>query len=119
MVFQALFAIFAFYDLNIEQMDVKAAFLHAIINQLLYVEIPKGYEQQWKNQVCLPKKALYGLKQSPRLWYKRLANFLFIKLGLHQLHADHSIFATDQGIKDPIITSFVDVMILVHSLIFR
>ncbi len=73
-----------------------------------YVEVPKGYEQQWKNQVCLLKKALYGLKQSPRIWYERLANFLFTKLGLHHLHADHSIFVTDQGVNGPIITTFVD-----------
>ena len=108
MVFRALFAIAAFYNLDIEQMDIKTAFLYGIIDQLLYVEVPKGYEQQWKNQVCLLKKVLYGLKQSPQLWYKRLANFLFTKLGLHRLHADHSIFATDQDIKNSIITSFID-----------
>ena len=46
MVFQALFAIAAFYDLDIEQIDVKTAFLHGIIDQLLYMEVPKEYEQQ-------------------------------------------------------------------------
>lgn len=62
MALRALFAIAAFYDLDIEQIDVKTAFLHCIIDQLLYVEVPRGYEQQWKNQVCQLKKALYGLK---------------------------------------------------------
>ena len=46
MVFRAFFAIAAFYDLDIEQMDIKTAFLYGIINQLLYVEVLKGYEQQ-------------------------------------------------------------------------
>ena len=46
MAFRALFAIAAFYDLDIEQMDVKTAFLHGIIDQLLYIEVPKGYEDQ-------------------------------------------------------------------------
>ena len=108
MAFQALFAITAFYDLDIEQMDVKTAFLHGIIDQLVYVEVPKGYEDQWKNQVCLLKKALYGLKQSPRLWYERLAEFLFTKLGFQRIHADHSIFVTNEGVRGPIITTFVD-----------
>lgn len=37
-------------------MDVKTASLHGIIDQLLYVEVPKGYEQQSRDQVCLLKK---------------------------------------------------------------
>ena len=46
MAFRAFFAIAAFYDLDIEQIDVKTAFLYGIIDQLLYVEVPKRYEQQ-------------------------------------------------------------------------
>lgn len=67
MTSQALFAIAAFYNLDIKQIDVKTAFLHSIIDQLLYVEVPCGYEQQWTDQVCRLKKVLCGLKQSPRL----------------------------------------------------
>lgn len=48
------------------------------------------------------------MKQSSRFWYERLAEFLFTKLGLHRLHADHSIFVTTEGVRDPIITTFVD-----------
>lgn len=70
--------------------------------------MPKEYKQQWKDQVYLLKKALYGLKKSPRLWYKRLAEFLFTQLGLHQIHADHSIFVTSERVCGPIITTFVD-----------
>lgn len=54
------------------------------------------------------KKALYVLKQSPRLWYKHLSEFLFTKLGLYRLHADHNIFVTSQGIQGFIITTFID-----------
>lgn len=46
MAFRALFAIAAFYDLDIEQMDVKIAFFHGIIDQLFYVKVPKDYGQQ-------------------------------------------------------------------------
>lgn len=45
MAFHILFAIAAFYNLDIKQMDVKTAFFHGIIDQLFYVEISKGYEQ--------------------------------------------------------------------------
>ena len=53
-------------------------------------------------------KALYGLKQSPRLWYKRLSDFLLPKLGLSQINADYSIFVTKAGLNGPIISMFVD-----------
>ena len=44
MAFRALFAIAAYHDLEIEQMDVKTAFLYGTIDQLLYVEMPKGFK---------------------------------------------------------------------------
>lgn len=37
-----------------------------------------------------------------------MVNFLFIKLGLLHLYANHSIFITDQGINGPIITTFIN-----------
>lgn len=73
MAFQVLFAIAAYYDLDINQMDVKTAFLYGLIDQLIYVEIPKRSETEAnKDMVCQLLKASYGLKQSPRLWYERL-----------------------------------------------
>ena len=46
MTFQALFAIAVFYNLDIEQMNIKTAFLYSIIDHLFYVEVPKRYEEQ-------------------------------------------------------------------------
>lgn len=92
MAFRVLFAIAAYYDLDIDQMDVKTAFLYGLINQLIYVEMPKGTETNaTRDMICKLRKALYGLKQSPRLWYERLSSFLHEKLGLRQINADHSI----------------------------
>lgn len=77
MAFRVLFAIVAYFDPDIDQMDVKTAFLYRLIDQLIYVEMPKGTETEAnKNMVCKLLKALYGLKQSPRLWYERLSAFL-------------------------------------------
>ncbi len=109
MAFRVLFAIAAYYDLDIDQMDVKTAFLYGLIDQLIYVKIPKGTETEAnKNMVCKLLKALYGLKQSPRLWYERLSGFLLEKLGLARIHADHSIFITKAGLNGPIVSTFVD-----------
>lgn len=90
--FQVLFAITAFYDLNIDQMHVKIVFFWRDINQMLYVELLKSYYKDQEQIVCKLNKALYGLKQSLRLWYKYFSSFFFKKLGLSQINTDYSIF---------------------------
>ncbi len=109
MAFKVLFAIAAYYDLDIDQMDVKTAFLYGLIDQLVYVQISKGSKDSTnRDKVCKLLKALYGLKQVPRLWYERLSKFLLEKLGLSRINADHSTFVTSVGIHDPIISTFMD-----------
>ena len=44
MAFRVFFAITAFFDLDINQIDIKTAFLYGFINQLVYIEIFKGIE---------------------------------------------------------------------------
>ncbi|GJS34884.1 retrovirus-related pol polyprotein from transposon TNT 1-94 [Tanacetum coccineum] len=62
----------AYYEL--EQLDVKTAFLHGNLEEVIYMKQPPGYEQG--NKVCLLKKSLYGLKQSPRQWYRRFDEYM-------------------------------------------
>lgn len=108
MAFRVLFAIAAYFDLDIDQMDVETAFLYGLIDQLVYVDIPKSTKsEENRNMVCKLLKALYGLKQSPRLWYERLSTFLLKKLGLKQINTDHSIFVTDAGLNGPVVSTFV------------
>ena len=109
MAFRVFFVIAAFFDLDIDQMDVKTTFLYGFINQLVYVEIFKGIETKANcNMVCKLLKALYDLKQSLRLWYKRLANFLLKKLGLKRINADHSIFIIKADLDGPIVSTLID-----------
>ena len=116
MAFRALFAIAAYYNLNIDQMDVKAAFLYGLIDQLIYVEIPKRSKTEAnKNMVCRLLKALYCLKQSLGLWYEKLSGFLLEKLDLTRIHADHSIFITKAGLNGPIVSTFVDDIKIIAS----
>ena len=54
-------------DLEIEQLDVKTAFLHGDLEEEIYMEQPEGFEVVGKeNLVCRPQKSQYGLKQAPR-----------------------------------------------------
>lgn len=89
-------------------MNVKTAFLYRVIDQLLFVEIPKDYYNDLKNMVCKFDKALYGLKPSPQLWYKRLSSFFLKKLGPTCIKANYSIFITSQGLEEPILSIFVN-----------
>ena len=84
MAFRILFAIIAYYDFDIDQIDMKIAFLYRLINQFVYIQIPKGLETSTnKNILCKLLKTLYSLKQAPNLWYERFSNFFLKKLGLH------------------------------------
>lgn len=62
-----LLDIVAHFDLELEQLDVKIAFLHGDLEEKIYMKQPEGFEYQDKeDHVYLPKKFLYDLKQSPR-----------------------------------------------------
>lgn len=90
MSYKAIFAIAAALDLEIEQMDVKTAFLYGCVAEEIYVEQPTGMGDG-TSKVCRLLKALYGLKQAPRVWYNTLTAFLS-DLGFKPLSADLSVF---------------------------
>jgi hypothetical protein len=72
--YKALFAIAAALDLEIEQINVKTAFLYGLIKETIFVEQPTGQEDlNQLAKVCQLERALYRLKQSPRVWYKTFA----------------------------------------------
>lgn len=83
MAFRVLFAIMAFFDLDINQMDVKTTFLYSLIDQLVYVEISKNIKSiSNQNIVYKLLKVLYSLKQLSCLWYEKLQSFFFKRLRL-------------------------------------
>ena len=54
-------------NLEVEQLDVKTAFLHGDFEEEIYMQQPEEFEVKGKeNLVCKLKKSLYGLKQAPR-----------------------------------------------------
>ena len=67
-----LLSLVANYDWELQQYDVKNAFLHGDIEEEIYMEIPFGFGGELRGKrVCSLKKALYGLKQSLRAWFSR------------------------------------------------
>jgi hypothetical protein len=57
-------------NLSTKQVDYTAAFIHAPIHDIVYVEMPRGFSEPGK--VLKLKKSLYGLKQSPRNFFLHL-----------------------------------------------
>ena len=66
MSYKALFAIAVALDLEIEQMDVKTAFLYSNVQEDIFVEQLHSLGDN-SGQVCKLNKALYGLKQSSQV----------------------------------------------------
>jgi hypothetical protein len=64
---RTLLSIVAINDYELEQLDVKTAFLHGDLEEDIYMDQPEGFIIPGKEHlVCKLKKSLYGLKQSPR-----------------------------------------------------
>ena len=83
------------YDLELEQLDVKTAFLHGNLKETIYMNQPEGFEEG-ENKVCLLKKSLYGLKQSPRMWYLKFDEFL-IRYGFIRNIYDSCVYILKKG----------------------
>ncbi|KAG7592586.1 GAG-pre-integrase domain [Arabidopsis thaliana x Arabidopsis arenosa] len=67
----------AHFDMELQQMDVKTAFLHGYLDETIYMEQPEGYvDERYPDRVCLLQRSLYGLKQSPRQWNTRFNDFM-------------------------------------------
>uniref|UniRef100_A0ACD5XBE3 Uncharacterized protein n=1 Tax=Avena sativa TaxID=4498 RepID=A0ACD5XBE3_AVESA len=89
---RTFFSIVAMHDLELEQLDVKTAFLHGELDEEIYMDQPEGFIVPGKEDfVCKLKKSLYGLKQSPRKWYKRFDSFM-ISYGFERSKYDSCVY---------------------------
>ena len=60
---QVLLTLVILYDWEIDHIDIKTAFLNLLLNEIIYMNQPEGFE--FDNYVCHLRKALYSLKQVP------------------------------------------------------
>ena len=89
---RVLLAMVAHQDLELEQLDVKTAFLHGKLEDDIYMTQPEGFQVLGKEDyVCKLMRSLYGLKQSPRQWYKRFDSYM-IQLGYNRSPYDCCVY---------------------------
>lgn len=90
---RVLLSFYVEYDLYVQQLDVKSAFLNGTLDNPVYMKQPEGYVSDNKNLVCKLKKALYGLKQAPKCW-NSLLNECLLKLGFQRSKKDPCLYFT-------------------------
>jgi hypothetical protein len=88
-VIRLLLFLAAYLDLEIIQLDIKNAFLHAPLDETIYMEQPTGFSKNTK--ICKLNKSLYGLKQAPRAWYLYLKEKLAL-LEFFPIFSEQGIF---------------------------
>ena len=93
-------------------MDVKAAFLNGIIQEV-YIDQPQGFELHGREpHVCRLKKALYGLKQALRAWYLWIDTYLQ-QLGFQKSDADPNLHFIVVGEDPLILVLYVDYLFII------
>ncbi|CAL1357650.1 unnamed protein product [Linum trigynum] len=111
---RTLLAVASMKNWPLAQLDVKNAFLHGDLEEVIYMEKPPGYNVGAPGQVCRLNRSLCGLKQAPRVWFETFQSTL-LDLGCSQSLNDPSLFikVTKTGIV--LLLLYVDDMIITGS----
>ena len=89
---QILLSIACIINFKLYQMGMKSAFLNGFLNEEVFVEQPKGFQDpHFPDHVFRLKKTLYGLKQASKAWYDRLTTYL-LDHGFKRGQADRTLF---------------------------
>ncbi|GKV19435.1 hypothetical protein SLEP1_g29696 [Rubroshorea leprosula] len=112
---RTVLALTVMYSWPIHQLDVKNAFLHGRLSEVVYMSQPPGFiDPKYPDYVCRLNCALYGLKQAPRAWFQRFASFLFTR-GFSQARSDSSMFLYHSNGAMAILLLYVDDIVLTAS----
>lgn len=108
------------YDLELEQLDVKIAFLHEELDETIYMSQPKDFESKSKpTHVCFLNKSLYRRKQALKQWYKKFDNFI-TSLGFNKSKYDTCCYFTSENILNSIyLLLYVDDMVIASKSMLR
>ena len=111
---RVLMQLAAQYNLTVHPMDVKIAYLHAPIDQEIFMDQPEGFATMSGNEermVYKLRKSLYGLKQSCRNWNKVLHEHL-VGAAFDGNPVDHCIYSKQVNNNLIIVLIWVDDLIV-------
>ena len=75
----------------VEQLDIRTAFLHGVIDGEVYVTPPNGLDICQHDEVLKLHRGLYGLKQAPRLWHEKWDSVM-AAVGFTKLVSDDCVY---------------------------
>lgn len=108
-----LLALAAQYEMQIEHLDVKTAFLNGDLTETVYMVQPEGFvDKANEKKVYKLHKAIYGLKQAAKAWYERINYFLTVKLNFKRLSSEPCVYTYNQDQDMIIIALYVDDILL-------
>lgn len=111
---RSMLAIINKHDLEVNQLDVKTAFLNGEIDREVYMEIPDGtnYSALTKEtMVCKLKKAIYGLPISSKKWNDKFTEIAH-KIGLKNSDKEPCLFIWREKDCFLILILYVDDMLM-------
>ena len=96
-------------------MDVKIMFLHADLDEKIYMKQPKGFIVKGKKElVCKLKKSLYGLNQSHMMWYQKFDTYIH-GLVFVRSKADHCVYYKQAGEHFIYVVLYANEMLLLET----
>nr|XP_016508857.1 PREDICTED: uncharacterized mitochondrial protein AtMg00810-like [Nicotiana tabacum] len=99
----------------VHQLDVKNAFLHDTLNELVYMKQPTCFVHlQFPHHVCRLNKALYGLKQALQAWFQRFTSLILCH-GFKNSMSDSPLFIYKNNTDIAILLIYVDDILLIAS----
>ena len=89
---RTILSMIAHENMELEKLDVKTAFLHGELEEVIYMQQPEGFVVSGaETQVCRLRKSLYGLKQSQRQWYKKFDSYM-LRIGYSRCEFDCCVY---------------------------
>jgi hypothetical protein len=92
--FRILTHLGAALDWEIDQLDIKTAFLHGLLepDEVCYMDQPEGFVEGGKEDcVWELQKGLYGMKQGGLVW-NRTMNDAMLSWGFKRLKCEHCVY---------------------------
>jgi len=93
-----ILALAAARNYEVDQTDIKSAYLLAKLDEEIYMDIPEGVEVEKEDtgnrqrKVCKLLKGLYGLKQSGRMWNQEWDRHLVGTCEFTRSKDDHAVY---------------------------
>ena len=113
--FRIIMALVVHYDLELQQMDVKTAFLNGDLDENVYMAQPKSFVVKGKECMgCRLMKFIYGLKQASRQWYLKFDGTIR-KFGFKENVEDNCIYTKFKNGKFIFLILYVDDILLASS----